>query len=475
MYWNYKSYVLNKEQFKKDVQLVLDNALEKYYVDLASNSSVTLFSKAQVASEKSNGLPTIDKLAERLNDSMLVQWNRGVKNDSFIHVGKDGGITNQGARIGSYLEDSLAITPDKIKSIHVYKNDTVANNLQQRVTSIFISIQEDEIDFNRLDSLITIGLQEKSFDFPYALTQYENDSLVNTFSGAVMQPTFLKMESVSNYLKEDESLQIHFPNKTSIILKYSLVGISISVVLAIIIIGCLVYLLYIIKQQKELSEIKDDFLGNITHEFKTPIATIYAALEGMDNFNALEDKAKAKRYVQRSRQQLDKLSGMVEKILETASLESSRIHLEKAPVVVQQLLESLVLTYKMSVVNKRIRLKVTATKTMVNADVFHLENALNNVLDNAVKYGGDNIDVTVQDGVEEVFINISDNGGSLTTQQAERIFEKFYRVPKGNVHDVKGYGIGLYYTKNIIEKHGGTIQVFVGSGKTTFEIKLPYE
>jgi len=123
--------------------------------------------------------------------------------------------------------------------------------------------------------------------------------------------------------------------------------------------------------------------------------------------------------------------------------------------------------------DKRISFKSKEDSIMYEVDVFHFENALNNVIDNAVKYGGEEIIVTIEKQAAGVEIEISDSGNELTEQHRKRVFEKFYRVPKGNTHDIKGFGIGLYYTKKIIEKHGGSIDLLLDK-LTTFKIHLPY-
>jgi two-component system phosphate regulon sensor histidine kinase PhoR len=234
----------------------------------------------------------------------------------------------------------------------------------------------------------------------------------------------------------------------------------------------LIYLLKIIQKQKELAEIKNDLISNITHEFKTPLATISVALEGIQRFNTNNDTEKSKKYTEMSKTEVDKLTFMVEKLLETATLDSDNLQLNLEETDLVSLIE------KASTINseltngKEITFTSNEEEYLVNVDRFHFENALNNIIDNAIKYGGNKIEVRLEASNSEVNINIKDNGKELTKQQASKIFEKFYRVPKGNTHDVKGFGIGLYYSKNIIEKHGGSIDVSVGDG-TEFSINIP--
>jgi two-component system phosphate regulon sensor histidine kinase PhoR len=231
----------------------------------------------------------------------------------------------------------------------------------------------------------------------------------------------------------------------------------------------------VIKHQKQIAEIKNDLISNITHEFKTPIATISAALESMNNFNAIEDTTKARQYINMSTLQLAKLTNMVEKLLETASLESNKLDISKESTNICELIELAVNSFKNQHPEKTFIFNKDHDTIMAQVDVFHFENAINNILDNAVKYGGDLIEVIIKTKKNHIEIDISDNGNSLKPSDKERIFDKFYRIPKGNTHDVKGFGIGLFYSKTIIDKHGGSIDLNLSNFKTTFTIKLPYE
>jgi len=234
------------------------------------------------------------------------------------------------------------------------------------------------------------------------------------------------------------------------------------------------FILKIIKHQKQLAEVKNDLISNITHEFKTPIATISVALESIKNFNVIDDKEKTKTYLDMSNNQLSKLNVMVEKLLETASLDSDSLKLIKEECNITELLKSIIDKHQIQSNGKTI--DITSSKEVIaKVDVFHFENAINNILDNAIKYGGEEINIRLNQNASAFTISISDNGNSLTKANKDRIFEKFYRVPKGNTHDVKGFGIGLYYAKKIIEKHNGSIQLDLKNNLTTFKISLPNE
>ena len=224
-----------------------------------------------------------------------------------------------------------------------------------------------------------------------------------------------------------------------------------------------------------MAAIKNDLISNITHEFKTPIATVSAAIEALESFNVLEDQEKTKKYLSMSSIQLKKLHQMVEKLLETATLDSEQLLLKKETIDVVELTKKLVSKHKLVCKNKELIFSTNLQPIYILVDVFHFENAISNLIDNAVKYGGNHIEININSVLKSTEITIADDGNGIEKNQQEKIFDKFYRVPKGNTHDVKGFGIGLYYCKKIIEKHKGILTLSSEKNKTIFKITIPNE
>ena len=278
--------------------------------------------------------------------------------------------------------------------------------------------------------------------------------------------------SNSTYLPPNERLELLFTNPTLAILKRSMTGILLSFLLSASIIACLLYLLRTINRQKQLALIKNDLISNITHEFKTPIATVSTALEGIKSFNKENDKEKTEKYLEISGQQLSKLHQMVEKLLETATLDSDQLLLQMESVEMVALLKDLTDKYQLLTKAKELIFSTNISELVQKVDPFHFENAVANLIDNAIKYGGDRIEVNLNALLNKVEITVADNGGSIESSQREKIFDKFYRVPTGNQHDIKGFGIGLFYSKKIIEKHEGTLQLLSDKKNTVFKITL---
>ena len=232
------------------------------------------------------------------------------------------------------------------------------------------------------------------------------------------------------------------------------------------------YLYGIITEQKQLAEIKNDLISNITHEFKTPIATISTAMEGISNFNQANDLEKTAKYVGISQDQLKKLNGMVEKLLETASLDSNELEIALDEVEVVGFTRQIFEKFHVIKGGKQLSYQTDLTERWLKIDAFHMENAIGNLIDNAIKYGGDEVLIKLISQGNQVKWQVQDNGGKINKLEQQRIFDKFYRIPTGNVHNVKGFGIGLYYTKTLVEKHGGKIDLDVSSNSTLFTIEI---
>jgi two-component system phosphate regulon sensor histidine kinase PhoR len=339
---------------------------------------------------------------------------------------------------------------------------------------IFLSVTTNYIEYPQLDSLLQNQFDKKKIPLQFVFNHLKSDTIFYSTKDSFVSKKFSKeISSKSTYLKKDEKFQLLYNNSNTEALKRSVFGIFLSLLLSLAVISSLFYLLKIIRQQKELAEIKNDLISNITHEFKTPIATVAAALEALENFNASEDKEKTKKYVSISSTQLKKLHIMVEKLLETATLDSEQLLLNKEPHDVVALIDQITQKHKTLATEKQIHFHTQRDAIIINIDIFHFENAISNLIDNAVKYGGSIIEIRINVLSNTIEISVEDNGNGIEKSQQEKIFDKFYRVSKGNIHDVKGFGIGLYYSKKIIEKHDGTIRLVSNSKSTIFKITLP--
>ncbi|PTX63700.1 two-component system phosphate regulon sensor histidine kinase PhoR [Kordia periserrulae] len=464
VYWNYKNYIVNKQQFINHVQISLDNAVEAYYADVAKREKMMFITMDARSSAKDSG--AFEKLRSVNFDSIITTLEKQISKhgETFII---DSGATDF-TRI-----DSIHFTNIQQKQKtpwHVKQRDSI--RLFNQISSLYISISEDSLNFKKLQTFLDTELHRKQIDIPYSLQLSINDSIVEEMHTETLPTKTLKTFSKSAYYKPGEKLALEYANITMPVLKKSMFGILISTLLSLAIISSLLYLLRVIRRQKQLAEIKNDLISNITHEFKTPITTISTALEAIQHFGAMKDPEKTQKYLSISDKQLKKLHVMVEKLLETATLDSEKLLLKKELVDMVDFAQKITDKQRTLSGEKTLSFRSNVSELPAEIDTFHFENAMTNLIDNALKYGGDTIEVNIAKVLETIEITVSDNGNPIDKSQRDKIFDKFYRIPKGNTHDVKGFGIGLYYTKKIIEKHGGTIQLVPNTNHTIFKITL---
>jgi len=468
VYWNYKNYQVNKQQFINQVQISLDYAVEAYYADIAKNDQIMFVSLD--ASATIEDLNSITEIRNANIDSLFhkMKLKFDTHSDTII-------IDESLNRLPSNIDiDSLIDATHSRKKFATQHLLHAKDSLRmlQGISSLYFSITEDSLDFKKLKTFLDTEFDRKQIAVPYRLNQLVKNSVVNQISNAELPNHFLKTYAKSAYLKPGEKLELQYANISNAVWKKSMIGILLSTLLSLAIISSLLYLLRVIRRQKELAEIKNDLISNITHEFKTPITTISTALEAIQYFGALKDPEKTQKYLAISDKQLKKLHLMVEKLLETATLDSEKLLLQKETVNVVDFVQKITEKQQILSTEKTITFHSTIEQFSRDLDIFHFENVINNLLDNALKYGGDIIEVNVKKGTEALEITVSDNGNPIDKSQREKIFDKFYRIPKGNTHDVKGFGIGLYYTKKIIEKHNGTIALIPNTKHTIFKITL---
>lgn len=507
-YWNYKNYEENKRQVTNEIQLSLDNAIEEYYASLAKNKFLTIvenkFDTSKTIKESSIG-NILKKLKEKnaekgkpkvtINNIKITSTDNLSKEkiDSMMNSTKEF-VTNFNTKIDSIVakkqkkdkvftqfidgKKGITMNADGSKTaVKYFKGKKAADSLKviSNLSPIFISFFDQSISYQKIDSLIENQLTQKEIDLKTSFHHLKNDTLFHQTKDSLLKSSNYFVSSKSTFSNDNESFQLYYNNPISEAIKRSFFGIFLSLLLSLAVIASLFYLLKVINQQKELAAIKNDLISNITHEFKTPIATVSTAIEAIESFNVLNNKEKTKKYLSMSAVQLKKLHQMVEKMLETATLDSEQLILKKEKINIVDIIEKQVTKHQIISKEKEISFSTNLEPIYLNIDAFHFENVVSNLIDNAVKYGGNDIEININSFLNNVEIAVADNGKGIEKSQQNKVFDKFYRVPKGNTHDVKGFGIGLYYCKKIIEKHTGTLTLLPTKNNTIFKISLPNE
>jgi len=355
----------------------------------------------------------------------------------------------------------------------------------------------ENINIAILDKYLRMELESKDIDLDYEYGIYSNKDkayiiengnyaaiigdTTKSSNVAAMNPLYkaeYKISLFADDMLDPGHLNLYFPGKKRFLWS-NVIGILLSsVVFTGLILFCFSYTVYVIFHQKKVSEMKTDFINNMTHEFKTPIATISLASDSILSPTIIENKDKVIRFINIIKQENKRMLSQVEKVLQMAQIEKENVELKFNPINLHDLIVDAVVNAELKVLTKggTIVTNLNAQKPVIEGDVTHISSIINNLLDNAEKYTPEKPEIVistkdVKGGVE---FSVTDNGIGMSKDALKNIFEKFYRVHTGNLHDVKGFGLGLSYVKAMVDAHHGKIQVKSEPGKgSTFTILLP--
>ena len=318
-----------------------------------------------------------------------------------------------------------------------------------------------------------------NIDFKLALLVYDN-KIIKEINGQfkksdLSDATFFKLKHSAI---RGAKVAVMFPHKNRYLASKNRLMVLTSVFLILLSIGSIIYIIRSFFSQKRISEIRRDFMNNMTHELKTPISTVGLALEAMQNFKILENPERTEQYIGIARKENHRLGMLVEKVLKMSAYEQENIHMKWENIQGDNSVEEVISNLAFQIENKggHVTKSMNASTVMVKVDKVHFTNVIYNLLDNALKYSGEKPEINISTYVKDDFwfVEVADNGVGIPITYQNKIFEKFFRVPSGNVHNVKGYGLGLSYVFNIANKFKGDVSVKSEIDKgSTFILKLP--
>jgi two-component system, OmpR family, phosphate regulon sensor histidine kinase PhoR len=341
------------------------------------------------------------------------------------------------------------------------------------------------VDTAELRRLLIKYISYHSLDnrFSYFIVKTSNDSIIYSYGGNSAILPGMKVHKAClhcAFKQEYYHLALCFPNQT----KQTLMGMSawlgLSTLFLIIIIFSFYYTITTIIKQKKISEIRDDLINNITHEFKTPIATISLASEVLLNSGDKLNQERTLKYARIIFDENGRMRSQVDKVLQMASMDRGELSLDTSSVKMNEFIRSVVNNLCLEHCEKEVKLdyKLEAKQDKLLVDSIQIANVITNLVNNAIKYSPDELYITIRSRVEknEYVFSIEDKGIGIKRENIKYIFDKFYRVPTGDVHNVKGFGLGLYYVKTIVEAHKGKVLVESEPGKgTRFDVYLPFK
>lgn len=378
---------------------------------------------------------------------------------------------------GSLQEDPLRMFFDRSRIINDLFEDLFSNRYSLNLSGGH-SIQT-------LDSLLSSELQNQGIKTPYEFGLYNPvfHSMVNEKSGHYSQE-LLRSPFAFNLFPNDiflnpEYLLLYFPDQQQYILSQMNAMMMTSGILILVIISSFTFTILTVIRQKKLSVMKNDFINNMTHELKTPISTISLACQALSDKDIHKSEDLYQSYINVINEENKRLSVMTEKVLQTAVIEKGKIRLNKTGLDVHDLIQDAISKIGLQVKAKHgeITTRLEAEYSFVEADRIHFTNVIFNLLDNANKYSptSPQIEVATQNNSNGLLIHVKDKGIGISRANQNKIFENLYRVSTGNIHDVKGFGLGLSYVKAIVEQHGGYVSLESELKKgSRFSIFIPF-
>ena len=496
-YWIQNAIKIKEDQFNHNVSTALDNIIREI-----ENREMVY----QVVNEMEPfddispiGTPSVNYSTNKLNQKAYQLSTTDQEKEVFvIHKSDSVSISSQLQSLGNKIlqlnsKTGLKLnetTEQQVFSVSGYNmglNEKLNNRtiFIENVVNKYIQIDvelEDRINQETLEEIIERSLRNLGIDigYEYAVSKnnyrtvyksdYYNDNVkLRKFSGRLFP---------NDVFEKNNYLYLYFPEQRNFILRSTGFMAFSSVFLTLIIVLGFTLAIHIMFKQKRLSQVKNDFVNNMTHELKTPISTISLASQMLKDDSIPVESKNISHISTIIEDESKRLSYQVEKVLKTALFDQGQIKLKRKEHDIHQIIENVVKNFDIQVKTRNGKLikNLTAQNSNSKVDEVHFTNIIFNLLDNAVKYcnGSPEIIISTRDDKKGIYLAVSDNGIGIRKSDQKRIFDQFYRVSTGNVHDVKGFGLGLSYVKKIVDAHNGTIKLNSEYKKgTTFEIFIP--
>jgi two-component system phosphate regulon sensor histidine kinase PhoR len=526
-YWIKNSISVKKEQFDRNVKTALMETVRKI-----EQEEVLYVAQQRLTNQKQNRLYATS--TQKINDDILrkkilehdIVLNSIYNETFFREFNKK--IENLGERVPEnrgkateYINEKLRQENDNLKKF-IKSNDDLeskfseiremnqwmdSTGLSNRDRSIYYSGEVYSSGINldlvkgiihdlmlgersisermgtlMVDTLLRNELQNMGISIPFQYAVEDKGQVVLASLNQNIEPDSYKIRLFpGDSFQNNQFLYVAFPQKDNFILKNLVSLFAISTLLVLLVGGIFYYSANSLISERKLAKVKNDFINNMTHELKTPVSSISLALEVIQDKDIIKTEEKTNRYLGIIKEENQRLASQIDKVLQMAKLEQKQVQILFEPVDVNEIINAVIKNMEVQLEQKTIQLnlQLVAENTIVRADRVHLTNVFYNLLDNALKYSKESLDlqiITENPSVNEIKIEVIDNGIGIDASETDRVFEKFYRVSTGDLHDVKGFGLGLSYVKNMVKLHEGSVDLKskLNAG-STFTITLPLD
>ncbi len=500
LYWIKSSVEDKEEQFSNSVSEVLSKITDKVEArEMKDYSDRFLSLKDSIGELQGSQLSNIFFIDRDLNSNEILFYSHGILEEDYNIASTffDNGNGSDTTTIKNYtskrtktiFKEEYGLDGKRCRLNPIQKLEKVGG-LSTIDKAIFDDVYREyaekvpihkRVSKQEIELLLDneLGNRGINIDYEYGIYSKGLPTKVRSrgfrFSTATLYkaPIFKNSEGESNF-----SLLLSFPKKKKFILQ-TVMGMAIlSLLFTLIIVLAYAGAIYQLIRQKQISEIKSDFINNMTHEFKTPIATINLAIEAIRNPKIIKDEEKVQRYLQMIRDENKRMHAQVENVLRISKLEKNQLDITKDRVDIHEIIGDAIAHVELIVLDRGgyIQTHLDADRSEVLANDMHFENVIVNILDNAIKYSPEapKIDVYTEVANNNIIIRIQDQGAGMSKAVLKKVFEKFYREHTGDIHNVKGHGLGLAYVKKIVDDHQGEVYAESEKGKgSAFIIKLP--
>lgn len=452
-YWLRKTYRDEFFSLRRELGLVLrETAIRRQFQQLStdSNWSATFrFDSVKVSGDKAQTTIVLADSAVRTKDVKL----------EVVNMSADTAAIRRPQRVFSFDSDRRGVRNDNTKEL-----------------VIVTPLPGDAKEWALLATNYKKALEENDLQIDFKLSKMSREAILAYNNGDSTRMNFGMRRGGSGL--NMVMVEARFENPFWLLLPKMGWPLFFSFVMLGITISAFLFLYRSLKAQHKLAILKNDFISNITHELKTPIATVGVAIEALRNFNAIKDPERTKEYLDISANELQRLGLLVDKVLRLSMFEEDKMEMRKEQVDLKKVASEVLGSMKLQLEKAGAQIVLDAPNDMylVQADRMHMLSVVYNLLDNAIKYSTENpvIKLTLSNNHQSIKLSVSDNGMGIPEEFRHKVFDKFFRVPHGNTHDIKGYGLGLSYVSEVVKKHGGTIEVeTVSPTGSAFVITLP--
>ena len=482
IYWIHNGITVKEAQFD---QLVND-ALNHVVTDIEDNESIHFIHK-QLATVTSNIIIDTDSIHQNANK--IKQWvSKNIIADSTNEInsfnyemitedGMEMKISVNGETQTIDIKNNLENLEELLGSdSFIFEGDDDEIMVSNRFSNIMIKMVREFKDIEKpiehllkrisIEPIIQSSLEDNGITSPFKYAVLNNNEVISPFSSddfEVSEDTYTVSLFKHNVFGNSAQLALNFGSKRHYILKSMWLMVTSSILFTLIILLTFMSTIHYMIKQKKLSEMKNDFINNMTHEFKTPISTISLAIDSITHPKIIGDEKQINHFADIIRKENLRMNQQIDSVLTTALGEKDELEFDKTELDINELIQKIPVRMRLQLEahNATLNLNFSEETLMISADEMHLQNAICNLIDNAIKYNDNNPEITIDTNLVNGFceIKITDNGIGMSNETQKKVFDKFYRVEKGNIHTVKGFGIGLSYVKTIVDAHKGLISL----------------